>query len=95
MLAIIHHMLVTERIPLPEILQLAWELTTDRLIIEWIDAKEAMFHLLARGNDHLYEYLTRDLFEKVSLKYFYLERREMLNDGSRCLYEMRRREQIA
>ena len=95
MLAIIHHMLVTERIPLPEILQLAWELTTDRLIIEWIDAKEAMFHLLARGNDHLYEYLTRDLFEKVSLKYFYLERREMLNDGSRCLYEMRRRDQIA
>jgi 2-polyprenyl-3-methyl-5-hydroxy-6-metoxy-1,4-benzoquinol methylase len=94
MLAVIHHMLVTERIPLAEILQLAWELTKDRLVIEWIDPKDQMFHLLTRGNAHLYEYLSRDLFAASSSKYFSIERVEDLNGGSRWLFEMRRRKQV-
>jgi len=94
MLALVHHMLVTERIPLSEILQLAWELTTDRLVIEWIDPSDSMFHLLTRGNSHLYEYLTRELFEKESKSYFTIERAEELGNSGRWLYEMRRREQI-
>jgi SAM-dependent methyltransferase len=95
MLAVIHHMLVTERIPLTEILQLAWELTTDRLVIEWIDPQDQMFHLLTRGNGALYDYLNRELFESSSNKYFSIERVAELKAGSRWLYEMRRREQVA
>jgi SAM-dependent methyltransferase len=95
MLALIHHMLVTERIPLSEILQLAWEITRDRLLIEWIDPADSMFHLLTRGNASLYEYLTRELFEKLSAKFFSIERSQELGTGGRWLYELRRREQIA
>ncbi|HEY6805188.1 MAG TPA: class I SAM-dependent methyltransferase [Pyrinomonadaceae bacterium] len=95
MQAVIHHMLVTERIPLTEILQLASELTTDRLVIEWIDPKDDMFHLLTRGNSHLYEYLTRELFERLGRAHFSIERAEELPGSTRWLYEMRRQKQVA
>lgn len=90
MLAVIHHMLVTERIPLEEILQLAWELTTDMLIIEFVPPDDSMFRLLTRGNDRLYEYLNRELFESLSSKYFVIERTEQVGDSGRRLYQMRR-----
>jgi len=94
MLAVIHHMLVTERIPLSEILKLAWELTTNQLVIEWVAADDPLFHLITRGNDHLYEYLTREFFEAVSLKYFQIERVEQMGNQQRWLYQMRRRDQV-
>jgi len=90
MLAVIHHMLVTERIPLEEILRLAWELTTDLLIIEFVPPDDSMFRLLTRGNERLYEYLNRDLFESLSSKYFVIERMEQVADSGRWLYQMRR-----
>lgn len=90
MLAVIHHMLVTERIPLEEILQLASELTTDLLIIEFVPPDDPMFRLITRGNDRLYEYLNRELFEDLSAKYFVIERTEQVGDSGRRLYQMRR-----
>src|SRR5262249_44690051 len=36
MLAVLHHLLIRERVPLPEIFDLAGRLTTDRLIIEYV-----------------------------------------------------------
>ena len=68
MLAVIHHMLVSERIPLDEILGLAAELTVDLLLIEYIPPDDPMFRLIARGNDYLYEFLTRECFENASKK---------------------------
>lgn len=94
MLAVIHHMLVTERIPLREILQLAWELTTDRLIIEWVDPADSMFRLLTRGNQKLYEHLSRESFERIAGSYFSFESKQVLSGETRTLYVMRRREQI-
>lgn len=90
MLAVIHHMLVTERIPLEEILQLASELTTDLLIIEFVPPDDSMFRLLTRGNERLYDYLNREVFEDVSSKYFVIERTEQVGDSQRRLYQMRR-----
>jgi hypothetical protein len=90
MLAVIHHMLVTERIPLEQILQLAAELTTDMLIIEFVPPDDSMFRLITRGNDRLYEYLNRELFEDLSSKYFVIERTEQVGDSGRRLYQMRR-----
>ena len=90
MLAVIHHMLVTERIPLEEILQLASELTTDLLIIEFVPTDDSMFRLLTRGNERLYEYLNQEVFEDVSSRYFVIERAEQVGDSGRRLYQMRR-----
>lgn len=90
MLAVLHHVLVSERIPLDEIMQLARDLTTNVLIIEYIPPEDPMFRSIARGNDHLYGFLTREQFERVSSKYFVIERAERLEPSLRWLYLMRR-----
>src|SRR5205814_3890270 len=62
MLAVLHHMLVSERIPLDEIIDLAAELTTDSVIIEFIGTDDAMFRRLTRGRDELHRDLTTETF---------------------------------
>ena len=92
MLGVLHHMLVSERIPLTEIIQLAQDLTTKFLIIEFIPPEDPMFRLIARGHDHLYSSLTREQFERLSAKYFVIERAQQLQSSQRWLYQMRRAE---
>src|SRR5205814_57296 len=64
MLALIHHLLVTERIPLEEIVQLASELTSTLLIIEFVGPQDEMFRQLVRGREALHEDLTEAAFER-------------------------------
>jgi SAM-dependent methyltransferase len=91
MLAVLHHMLVTERIPLEEIADLAAELTTQTLIIEFIGPEDSMFKRLTRGRDHLFRDLTTASFEAAFGKYFAVERREHQPGTFRWLYALRKR----
>ena len=90
MLAVIHHLLVTERIPLDEILKLIAATTKNTLILEFVPPADPMFKQIARGRDHLYEYLTRDFFENACAKHFRIVRREKLADSSRELYLLKK-----
>src|ERR1019366_3194276 len=54
LLAVIHHMLVTERVPLAEIVDLAAELTTGYVVVEFVSPGDSMFRVLVRGRDELY-----------------------------------------
>jgi SAM-dependent methyltransferase len=92
MLALIHHMLVTERIPLPEILRLAAGLTSDLLLIEFIGPEDSMFRRLTRGREELHRNLTSDLFERESARYFEMVRGQRLEGTHRWLYLLRKRE---
>lgn len=92
MLAVIHHMLITERIPLREIMRLASELTSNLLIIEYVSPEDPMSLVLSRGRDHLYQHLTREHFEQVSAMYFETVRVEQLGGTQRWLYMMRRKQ---
>ena len=49
MFGILHHLLVSERIPLREILEVAAELTGGWLLIEFIPPQDEMFQILTRG----------------------------------------------
>ncbi|MEK6321644.1 MAG: class I SAM-dependent methyltransferase [Acidobacteriota bacterium] len=89
MLAVIHHMLVSERIPLPEIIDLAAELTTDILVIEFIAPDDSMFRRLTRGRDHLFSDLTSELFEDSCMRRFEIIRSQHLERTSRWLYVLR------
>ncbi|HEV3468904.1 MAG TPA: class I SAM-dependent methyltransferase [Pyrinomonadaceae bacterium] len=91
MLAVIHHMLVSERIPLPEIMRLAAELTRDLLVIEYVAPQDPMFRRIARGRDHLHEFMTREYFEEVSRRHFEIVRSERLGETHRTIYMMRRK----
>jgi len=91
MLAVIHHMLVSERIPLAEIMRLSAELTKDLLVVEFVAPADPMFRRIARGRDHLHESLTREYFEEVAGRHFEIVRSERLGDTHRTIYMMRRK----
>jgi SAM-dependent methyltransferase len=91
MLAVIHHMLVTERVPLPDIVDLAADLTTDLLVIEFISPEDSMFRRLTRGREELHKDLTPALFESVCARRFETVRVQHVEGSTRWLYLMRKR----
>jgi len=89
MLAVIHHMLVSERIPLEDILDLAADLTRDAAVIEYVDPSDVMFRRLTRGRDALHTGLTRTSFEQAAARRFEIVRAQ--EQGTRTLYFLRRK----
>lgn len=90
-LALLHHLLVMERIPLEEIIDLAADLTTDVAVIEFVGTDDPMFQKLFRGRDSLYEYLTPSVFESAVRKRFDVVRSEQIVGSSRSLYLLRKK----
>ena len=90
MLAVIHHMMVTERVPLPEIFSLIAEVTTDILIIEFVPPDDPMFKIISRGRDHLFTYLDNDYFQAEAKKHFEIVKSEKLADSDRWLYLLKK-----
>jgi SAM-dependent methyltransferase len=70
MLALMHHLVVNERVPLGAILQLAAELTTRWAIVEYIDPHDSNFQNIARGRDALHGDVTRENFESAAGRWF-------------------------
>ncbi len=91
LLAVIHHMLVTERVPLPEILASAAELTTGWAVIEFIGPEDSMFRRLTRGRDALHQDLNASVFESECRRHFEIVRTQHLENTSRWLYLLRKR----
>jgi SAM-dependent methyltransferase len=91
MLAVIHHMLVSERVPLNEILNLAVDLTTDLLIVEFVAPDDPMFQLLTRGRDHLFKDLTNDTFRNACLRRFDVVLCRRLAGANRWIYLLKKR----
>lgn len=91
MLAVIHHMMVTDRVPLPEIIDLAAEMTRDLVIIEYIAPDDSMFRRITRGRDHLHADLTEQVFENTAATRFDIVRKHHIEGSSRTLYALRRK----
>ena len=91
MLAVIHHLLVTERIPLDEILNLASELTTSLLIIEFVGPADEMFRRLARGREALHRTLTEEVFAQACAGRFEIVRSLALPGTHRRLFALKKK----
>jgi SAM-dependent methyltransferase len=91
MLAVVHHMLVQERIPLREIFRLASELTKDALIVEFVPPGDKMFRMLTRGRDHLHKDLTEELFLQTASEFFAIQDSQLLPQTERRIYLMRKK----
>ena len=91
MLAIMHHMLVTERIPLSHIIALAADLTCDVLVMEFVAPHDPMFQRLTRGRDALYRDLTPALFESACCQHFDIVRAQPLQGMGRHMYLLRKK----
>ena len=91
MLAVLHHMLVSERIPLSSILRLASELTSAFLIVEYVPPDDPKFREIARGRDHLHADLTKESFEHECKPFFETIRATRLGETGRWLYLLHKR----
>jgi hypothetical protein len=90
MLAVIHHLLVTERIPLEEVLELAAEMSRGFVLIEFVEPSDPMFQRIARGRDALYAHLSREMFEAAAQRVFKMVACERVRGLNRWLYLFRR-----
>jgi SAM-dependent methyltransferase len=91
MLAVLHHLLVTERVPMPEVAALAASLTRDWLLIEYIAPHDDLFRQIARGRDALYEHLTKEHFTESFARHFDIANCLETIPGRRWLYLLRKR----
>jgi SAM-dependent methyltransferase len=91
MLAVLHHLLVTERVPLRDIVHLAADLTREAAVIEFVAPDDPMFRRLTRGRDHLHAGLTAGAFEAACAERFEIVASEKAQGGTRVLYRLRRR----
>lgn len=86
MLAVLHHLVVTERVPLEEILALAAELTRSAVVIEFVAKDDPMFKRILRGREALFTWYDRERFERACAERFDIVRSEQLPRASRRLY---------
>lgn len=94
MLAVIHHMLVSERIPLTQIIKLASELSTRLVVIEYIPPNDQMFLQLTRGREYLHRDLTQEAFENACREFFETERKVCLGESGRWLYLLSKKAEV-
>ena len=89
MLGVIHHLLLTDQIPMDEIARLTAELTTRWALVEWIPASDVRFAELCCGRGHLYGGLDEHIFLRSFSQEFVLISRRLLGNG-RILFLLRR-----
>ena len=90
MLGLIHHLLLSEQIPLGEILGLLRELTAGWAIVEWVPARDPRFVDLLRGREDLYGHLDEAAFLRAAEPHFMVVLREALPNG-RVLFALQGR----
>jgi hypothetical protein len=92
MLAVIHHLLLHDHIPLAEVAQLCSTLTTRTLIMEWVPPTDPMFRELVRGRDHIFAAITESAFRACFGAYFETMSEHTLGNG-RILFHLERRQE--
>lgn len=90
MLAVIHHLLLMDQIPLEQIAALAARLTRRYLLIEWVPQADPMFQQLLRGRDALYSELTVERMQTAFASHFAVVSQCNLANG-RTLFFMEKR----
>lgn len=85
-LGLMHHLIVTERVPLVEIVDLLCGLTASLLIVEWIDRQDRRFRELAGPNWPLYDWVVPGRLEEALGQRFVLVAKRNLRCETRVLY---------
>lgn len=90
MLAVVHHLRVTEGVPMAEQFDAVAAITRRHLLVEFVPVGDPMFAALARGREPLYGDCQRPAFEATLQVHFEVERAQELPNG-RVLYLVRKR----
>lgn len=90
MLAVVHHLLVTNRVPLEHIVNLVAELTKKVLIVEYVGLSDPLFQRLCRGREALHKDFTLEEFERKFGEKFTLVKRGQVQGNGRVVYWFRK-----
>ena len=90
-LALIHHLLITSRIPLEAICELFYDLTTSYVVVEFIEREDEMFQTLLALREDIYGHITRDLFLATFGKKFDLISQYNLSNTKRTLFTFKKK----
>jgi len=90
MLAVLHHLLLRNQIPMDRIAALCSSLTTRNLILEWVPATDPKFQELLRGRDAIYEHITEAAFREAFARHFVVCDELVLANG-RTMLHLRRK----
>jgi SAM-dependent methyltransferase len=86
MLAVLHHLLLRNQIPMDSIAALCSSLTTRHLILEWVPPADPKFQELLRGRETIYEHVTEAAFREAFAQYFVVCDELTLANGRIMLY---------
>jgi SAM-dependent methyltransferase len=89
MLAVIHHLILREQLPLGHIADLCASLTRRWLVLEWVPPSDPMYQEWLRGRDDLYGHLSEDDLQLAFSPYFAVADRGELGNG-RVLFLLER-----
>jgi 2-polyprenyl-3-methyl-5-hydroxy-6-metoxy-1,4-benzoquinol methylase len=87
LLAVLHHLTISEGIPLEEIVSLCEELKPSCIVAEFIPQKDPLFQKLLRGRGHLHQHWTPEYFEGAWHASFATESKMELKPSGRGLYQ--------
>ena len=88
MLAVIHHLILREQVPLGLIGDLCAKLTRRWLVLEWVPPADPMYQEWLRGREDLYGKLSEEDLRHAFAPFFHvLERRELGNQRVLLLFE--------
>jgi SAM-dependent methyltransferase len=81
MLAVIHHFILREQVPLGHIADLCASLTRRWLALEWVPPSDPMFQEWLRGRHDLYGHLSEDELQRAFSPFFSVADRSELSNG--------------
>ena len=84
-LALIHHVVITANIPLPEFIDWLAQLT-DKLVIEYVSRKDDKVQTLLRNKEDKYQDYSRESLEASLNRHFRIHKQQNVNNGDRTLY---------
>jgi SAM-dependent methyltransferase len=90
MYAVLHHLVITERVPLDRVFELVAHLTKRDAIVEFVGQNDPMFKVLLRGRGHLHLDHTREQFEQLAQRSFSVVRAQRVEGTERWLYLLRK-----
>ncbi len=93
-LALIHHLLVTERVPVVDIIDMLYSLNAKHIIIEWVGADDEKFREISATHGNIYQSFTVEYFEGCLSQRFFIVRQQVLSVGSRIIYLCLRKDTI-
>jgi SAM-dependent methyltransferase len=90
MLAVLHHLLLRNQVPMDRIAALCGGLTTQHLIVEWVPPADPKFQELLRGREAIYAHITEASFRDEFAKYFTIVDELLLANGRTMLHLQKR-----